>query len=130
MAAVEEKGVIYNRVLPPEDDPTSAMGRSWKSTYWSDDRQEVEKRLQEGGYSYEWKDDGCLRTSTKVLPAVRTDSRTGKKVYFNQMVAAYTGWKVRHRIFCALRASVSPTPCDRIHATIPKPPSLLAMEHS
>ena len=33
MRAIEEKGVRYIRVMPKEDDPTSAIGRGWKSTF-------------------------------------------------------------------------------------------------
>lgn len=33
MGRIEELGVRYIRVLPEEDDPTSAIGRGWKSTY-------------------------------------------------------------------------------------------------
>ena len=40
----------------------------------------------------EWLPDGCLKTTTKILPAVRLDERTGKKSWFNSIVAAYFGW--------------------------------------
>jgi hypothetical protein len=33
MRSIEEKGVRYIRVMPKEDDPTSAIGRGWKSTF-------------------------------------------------------------------------------------------------
>ncbi len=33
MDRIEQLGVRYIRVLPQEDDPTSAIGRGWKSTY-------------------------------------------------------------------------------------------------
>ncbi|MCH8217957.1 MAG: TauD/TfdA family dioxygenase [Planctomycetes bacterium] len=36
--------------------------------------------------------EGCLRATTPVLPAVRVlDS--GRKVFFNQLIAAFKGWK-------------------------------------
>jgi hypothetical protein len=44
------------------------------------------------GYSWEWLADGCLRVTTPVLPAVRT-LRDGRKTFFNQLIAAYQGWK-------------------------------------
>ena len=57
----------------------------------------------------EWLENGCLKTTTKALPAIRLDKRTGiyfqyfpypcnvcfcsgKKSWFNSIVAAYTGW--------------------------------------
>ena len=33
MRKIEEKGVRYVRIMPAEDDPTSAIGRGWKSTF-------------------------------------------------------------------------------------------------
>ena len=43
-------------------------------------------------YSWEWLADGCLRATTPVLPAVRKLS-TGRKTFFNQLIAAFHGWK-------------------------------------
>lgn len=92
MARVESLGVRYVRVLPEEDDPTSAIGRSWKSTYQTDSRDIAEERMREQGTSWEWLDNGNLKTITAVLPAVKVEARTGKKTFFNAMVAAYLGW--------------------------------------
>src|SRR5690606_30283816 len=36
--------------------------------------------------------DGCLRATTPVLPAVREIS-PGRKTFFNQLIAAFKGWK-------------------------------------
>lgn len=92
MARVEALGVRYIRVLPEDDDPTSAIGRSWRSTYGVETRAEAEARMAEMGTSWEWLPEGELRTVTKPLPAVRTDARTGHKTFFNSMIAAYQGW--------------------------------------
>lgn len=92
MARVEELGVRYVRILPEEDDPSSAIGRSWKSTYQTDTREGAETRMLEQGTSWEWLDNGNLKTITAVLPAVKMEPRTGKKTFFNAMVAAYLGW--------------------------------------
>lgn len=89
---LEERGVVYNRVLPENDDPASPIGRGWKSTYQTSDKEEVEKKCADQGTSYEWLQNGCLRTRTATLPAVRTDDRTGKKTWFNSIIAAYLGW--------------------------------------
>ena len=44
------------------------------------------------GTTWEWHDNGDLSTRTAAVPAVRVNPRTGKKVFFNSVVAAYTGW--------------------------------------
>lgn len=89
------EGVRYVRVMPEEDDPSSAIGRGWKSTYATPDRAEVEARLRSLNYTGEWLGDGSLRTISPVLPAVRQDvgeGRSGRKTFFNSVVAVFTGW--------------------------------------
>lgn len=90
---VEKEGVRYIRVMPPEDDPSSPIGRSWRNTFQVKTREEAEVRMKELGTQWEWLDGDSLRTVTRVVPAIRTDERTGLKVFFNSMVAAYTGWQ-------------------------------------
>lgn len=87
-----EKGLRYSNVMPEEADHLSGMGRSWKSTLRAETREQAEQRLQKLGYSWEWLDDGCLRATTPVLGAVR-DLSSGGKSFFNQLIAAYRGWK-------------------------------------
>ena len=89
---LEEKGVRYVRVMPVEDDDSSAIGRSWKSTFLTEDKEEAEAKMTELGMDWEWLDGDELHTVTRALPAIRTDPRTGRKTFFNSMVAAYTGW--------------------------------------
>jgi len=86
------KGLKYSNVMPPINDPTSGMGRSWQSTFRAEQPAAAERRLAELGYSWEWLPDGCLKATTPVLPAIRT-SPAGKMVFFNQLIAAFTGWK-------------------------------------
>jgi hypothetical protein len=55
---------------------------------------EVEVSLNNSGSSYQWLENGVLKTVTKVLPAIRKDSgvrRSDTKNFFNSVVAAYTG---------------------------------------
>jgi alpha-ketoglutarate-dependent taurine dioxygenase len=87
-----EKGLRYSNVMPGENDPDSGMGRSWQSTLRSNTRDEAEQRLKELGYHWEWLEDGCLRATTPVLPAVLEVS-PGRRSFFNQLIAAYRGWK-------------------------------------
>ncbi len=88
----EEKGLRYSNVMPAENDPNSGMGRSWKSTLRAETREEAEGRLREIGYDWEWLPDGSLRATTPVLPAVYEVS-PGRKTFFNQLIAAFQGWK-------------------------------------
>lgn len=92
VADCETKGLRYSNVMPAVNDASSGMGRSWQSTLRAEQRADAERRLQELGYSWEWLADGCLRATTPVLPAVRT-APSGRKVFFNQLIAAFTGWK-------------------------------------
>lgn len=91
-ARCEAVGLRYSNVMPEVDDPESGMGRSWGSTLGVDDRGAAEDRLRELGYSWEWHDDGSLRATTPPLPAVM-DLPDGRQTFFNQLIAAYSGWK-------------------------------------
>lgn len=88
----EEKGLRYSNVMPADNDPKSGMGRSWKSTLRAETKDEAEGRLREIKYDWEWLPDGSLRATTPILPAVREVSG-GRKVFFNQLIAAFQGWK-------------------------------------
>ncbi|XP_012945458.1 clavaminate synthase-like protein At3g21360 [Aplysia californica] len=90
---LEEKKVRYTRVLPDQDDPSSPIGRGWRSTFQTQDRAEAERKLTEQGTTFEWTADGGLKTVTALLPAIREDPRTGKKMWFNSIIAAYKGWR-------------------------------------
>jgi len=86
------KGLKYSLVMPPQNDPASGMGRSWQSTLRASTVAAAEERLAALGYSWAWLDDGSLRATSPVLPAVRAlgDGRTS---FFNQLIAAFQGWK-------------------------------------
>lgn len=80
---IEKLGVKYMKIAPEEDDPSSALGRSWKSMFLQKQtHEEAEKVAAEQGSTLEWLDDGCCRISSKVLPAVRVSSN-GNKTFFN-----------------------------------------------
>jgi len=89
---IAAQGVRYTRILSNGDDATSPMGRGWQNTYGSSDKSVVEQKLVELGIDGEWMANGCLKTTTH-LPAIVIDKRSGKKMWFNQLYAAYTGWK-------------------------------------
>jgi len=88
----ELKGLQYTNVMPSDDDPQSGMGRSWQRTLRASDREQAEQRLKTLHYTWEWLPDDCLRATTPVLPAVRQVA-SGRKVFFNQLIAAFQGWK-------------------------------------
>jgi hypothetical protein len=106
IADCERKGLIYTNVMPGADDALSGMGRSWQSTLGVTTRPEAEARLAELNYTWEWLDNGCLRATTPPLPAVM-EVAPGRKTFFNQMIAAYCGWKQdsRNSSFDAVRHS-------------------------
>ena len=88
----ENKGLKYTNVMPANDDAASGMGRSWQKTFQVTGQAQAEARMSALGYSWQWLDDGCLRATTPILPAVHEIS-AGRKVFFNQLIAAFSGWK-------------------------------------
>jgi hypothetical protein len=68
------------------------MGRGWQSTLRAATAAAAEARLAQLGYTWEWLPGGDLRATTPVLPAVR-DLGEGRKSFFNQLIAAFQGWK-------------------------------------
>ncbi|MDF1840867.1 MAG: TauD/TfdA family dioxygenase [Rubripirellula sp.] len=85
-------GLRYSNVMPDSDDAGSGMGRSWRSTLGVDNADAAESRLRELGYSWQWLGDGSLRAVTPALPAVM-QTEDGRSVFFNQLIAAFCGWK-------------------------------------
>lgn len=92
-AQVAEMGVRYVRTMPLENDNTSAIGRSWKSTFGVETREEAERVMRELGTTWTWLENGDCRTTTATVPALRAEARLGNvRMFFNAIVAAYTGW--------------------------------------
>ncbi len=91
VADCAEKGVRYSNVMPGLDDPESGQGRSWRSTLSTDDKTAAEDKLRKLGYEWLWLEQDSLRVTTPVLPAIRETS-SGRKVFFNQLIAAFRGW--------------------------------------
>mmetsp|Transcript_115073 Transcript_115073/g.245835 ORF Transcript_115073/g.245835 Transcript_115073/m.245835 type:complete len:764 (-) Transcript_115073:91-2382(-) len=89
---VEELGVRYIRVMPEVTDMSSAQGRSWKETYNVASREEAEEAMRKQGTTWEWLPSGDCRTTTAILPALRTNKRNGRHTFFNSIIAAFTGW--------------------------------------
>jgi hypothetical protein len=85
-------GVRYTNVMPSQNDAGSGQGRSWKSTLGVETVEAAEARLAELGYDWSWQDDARLRATSPRLDAVRT-LPDGRTVFFNQLIAAWRGWK-------------------------------------
>jgi alpha-ketoglutarate-dependent taurine dioxygenase len=85
-------GLKYTNVMPESDDAQSGMGRSWHKTLGVTTKEAAEKRLQDLMYSYEWLSNGCLKATTPPLPAIM-DVNDRQATFFNQLIAAYCGWK-------------------------------------
>lgn len=88
----EAKGLRYTTLMPSENDLGSGQGRSWKSTLSVEDESAAEVKLRSLGYSWNWTDAQSLEATTPRLPAV-VELATGEKAFYNQLIAAYQGWK-------------------------------------
>ena len=101
-----EGGVRYCRVMTEEDRADSAIGRGWKGTFKAETRKEAEDGLRKRSYDWEWikakssdgveeEDEWLLKEITPVLDAIRVNAN-GEKVFFNQIVAAWNGWRDKY----------------------------------
>ncbi|CAL1378286.1 unnamed protein product [Linum trigynum] len=90
---LEEEGLLSNRILAEEDDPSSAIGRGWKSIFSTNDKHVAHERAAKLGMKLEWIDDGSLaRTTVGPMPAIKYDKSRDRKVWFNGMVPSYTAF--------------------------------------
>jgi len=96
---LEKVGVIYTRVMPPETVATSAQGKGWKTTLNVTTKEDAEKALKAilppnlAYPAFEWLENDYLKVwNPAPVLAIQTDARTGKKVWFNSIVAIYCGW--------------------------------------
>lgn len=72
------KGLLYVRNFH-----AGPLGRSWQTTYQTDDRAEAERRIRATGAELEWLDRDTLRVTSRG-PAVTRHPDTGETVWFNQ----------------------------------------------
>jgi hypothetical protein len=108
---LREHGARYIRTLPAEDDPTSPIGRSYKSAYNVASRQELEDKVAEmQGATCTWlEEDGSVRIMTQAVPAIRlvadhAQNYVFQETFSNSIIAAYLGWQdVRNDRHDALR---------------------------
>jgi hypothetical protein len=93
-------GARYTRTIPAQDDPSSPIGRSYQNTWQVKSREELDAKLAEQeGVEWHWLDDGSVRFTTQVVPAIRLVGTTHghnlvyQYVFANSIVAAYLGWQ-------------------------------------
>ncbi|MEU4445432.1 TauD/TfdA family dioxygenase [Actinosynnema sp. NPDC050801] len=78
-ARFTERGVTYRQHLHGG----YGLGKSWQRTFETEERAEVERFLADADMTFEWTDDGGLRTAA-TRPATRTHPVTGEEVWFTQ----------------------------------------------
>lgn len=81
VAEFDRRQVRYLRNLRSAE--VAGLGLSWQAVFETDDRAEVERYCVRDEISFDWRDNGTLRTS-QVRPATATHPKTGDKVWFNQ----------------------------------------------
>lgn len=69
------------------------------------------------GVRLEWLDDNGVKTVTGPIPAIKYDESRQRKIWFNSMVAAYTGWKDSRNVpeKAVTFGDGKPLPADIIH---------------
>ena len=87
-------GVCYTHTMPAVPDKESGQGRSWRDTLSVDGKQQAQVRLETLGYRYQWLSGDELQATTPALAGIR-QLPDGREVFFNQLVAAFAGWRDR-----------------------------------
>ncbi|MGT2533045.1 TauD/TfdA family dioxygenase [Streptomyces nojiriensis] len=72
-------GVVYRQHLHGG----FGLGKSWQATFETEDKEVVERFLEDSAAEYEWTTDGGLRVGQR-RPGVRHNPRTGADTWFNQ----------------------------------------------
>mmetsp|Transcript_5489 Transcript_5489/g.9054 ORF Transcript_5489/g.9054 Transcript_5489/m.9054 type:complete len:657 (+) Transcript_5489:103-2073(+) len=93
-------GVRYIRTLPPKDDPTSPLGRSYQNSWNVSTPAELEAKLEEvaPGCEYTWHENGDVTIISESIPAIRLVSDHAQNAvqqwtFCNSLVAAFLGWQ-------------------------------------
>lgn len=80
---LEIKSLRYVQNLSDRPGMGAGLGKTWRQTFETDDRAEVERVLQRRGADFSWKPDGALRIAETVAPVVEHPV-TGEPVLFCQ----------------------------------------------
>lgn len=92
---LEEKGVKYSAYLQADADPKRGVGRGWKQFFGKvvETKEQVQERMAELGYTWEWQKDDVLKAISPKLKAVTTAPGTTTRVFFNQLPATIANAK-------------------------------------
>lgn len=85
---MEQKGLIYSRVLGEESDPSSPVGRSWKATFMTDNKSVAEETAAKLGMKLEWIEGG-VRVMIGPMAGFRFDESRQRKVWFNGVAGGF-----------------------------------------
>jgi len=85
-------GVRYVRVLPQESDLSSPIGKAWTAAFGASTRAEAEAAMTADDTTWQWLENGDLRTESKTMHALVKNARSGREVFFNSVIAALQGW--------------------------------------
>lgn len=89
---LRELGLRYKQVLSPDPDPESGQGRGWRATLGASNPSEAEAVLARLEYSWEWAEGNTLKVTSRPIAAI-LDLWDGRSTFYNQLLAAYLGWK-------------------------------------
>ncbi len=81
-------GIKYLRHLPHR---RAEAFDSWQQTFYTDDKQDVERFMAERGFDFDWDSDDHL-TYSYVRPATTTHPITGEEIWFNQLVSHHASY--------------------------------------
>jgi D-xylose reductase len=96
---LKEHGVRYIRTLPPNDDPTSPLGRSYQNSWNVSSPEELDKKLASiSGCEWNWHPNGDVTIISEPIAAVRLVSdhiqnSVHQWTFCNSLVAAFLGWQ-------------------------------------
>lgn len=82
----EHKGVRLRLTLSEPESVHHCVGvpKSWTEVFDTTDRAQAERVAQEKGWEITWLPDGAMHLWQEILPASKTQPRTGDTVWFNQ----------------------------------------------
>ena len=95
----ETYGVQYTVYASEIQDTSKGAGRSWKSFFHVETKEECEEKMKNGGWTWEWgvgpdgkyneRNPNILKCTTPKLDAVKTigEGDNARKVFFNQLIA-------------------------------------------
>ncbi|MCB9644012.1 MAG: TauD/TfdA family dioxygenase [Myxococcales bacterium] len=81
-----KKGLRYKEIFPEKAEGVVGEKQTWQVAWAVTERAEAEQKLASLGYTWTWREDGALCTSSPVLPALKILDDENK-VFFNDLLA-------------------------------------------